>query len=297
MLAVPAAAACVDVGDIERGPAVSAGRGDSARVWEGTAWQASILELKAHLAEAVGDPAAARSCARRRRTLRRGRPAAGRGPLPIPRSRLGVARAAVGRPGLTGEPRSASRSPGPEPRSPPERPDHGREVSGDIRDDGNQPDRSQAAPQLRVVTPGRDADELNGRDRGQHAGREVVQATPHGSGKPLRRHQQHEDDAEDPARRVRAGSWPVAQPRRLTAIAATTPAIAPATMPTAGRTTETAAATDPPTTAATRRVVLNGGRSEQVPGCVPDEAEEESDSGVLSATTRTTSGAWPGAAQ
>ena len=44
-------------------------------------------------------------------------------------------------------------------------------------------------------------------------------------------------------------------------------------------------------------VVVNGGRSEQVPGCVPDEAEEESDSGVLSATTRTKSGAWPGAAQ
>ncbi|WP_375431247.1 hypothetical protein, partial [uncultured Friedmanniella sp.] len=46
-----------------------------------------------------------------------------------------------------------------------------------------------------------------------------------------------------------------------------------------------------------RRVVSNGGRSEQVPGCVPGKAPEESDSGVLSATTATKTGACPGAAQ
>ena len=46
-----------------------------------------------------------------------------------------------------------------------------------------------------------------------------------------------------------------------------------------------------------RRVVSNGGRNEQVPGDVPDKAEEESDSGVLSVTTTTQSGASPGAAQ
>ena len=43
--------------------------------------------------------------------------------------------------------------------------------------------------------------------------------------------------------------------------------------------------------------MLNGGRSEQVPRCVPGKAEEESDSGVLSATTATQLGACLGAAQ
>ncbi len=46
-----------------------------------------------------------------------------------------------------------------------------------------------------------------------------------------------------------------------------------------------------------RRVVLNGGRREQVTGCVAGKASEESDSGVLSATTTTKPGACPGAAQ
>ena len=43
--------------------------------------------------------------------------------------------------------------------------------------------------------------------------------------------------------------------------------------------------------------MLNGGRSEQVPECVPGKAEEESDSGVLSATTTTQTGGCSGAAQ
>ncbi len=44
---------------------------------------------------------------------------------------------------------------------------------------------------------------------------------------------------------------------------------------------------DAPQSAGPWRVVLYGGRSEQVPGCVAGEAVEESDSGVLSATTTT----------
>ena len=55
MLAVPAARACADVGDLAdaRRHLLEAER--SAQVWEGTAWQASILEVKAHLAAAEGD--------------------------------------------------------------------------------------------------------------------------------------------------------------------------------------------------------------------------------------------------
>ena len=40
----------------------------------------------------------------------------------------------------------------------------------------------------------------------------------------------------------------------------------------------------------------NDGRCEQVTGCVAGKASEESDSGVLSATTTTKPGACPGAA-
>ena len=56
MFAVPAAIACADVGDISdaRGYLSTAER--SSLLWEGTAWQAAVLEARAHLARAVGDP-------------------------------------------------------------------------------------------------------------------------------------------------------------------------------------------------------------------------------------------------
>jgi hypothetical protein len=55
MLAVPAARACAAVGDIEDARRHLLEAEKSARMWEGTAWQASILELKADLAAADGD--------------------------------------------------------------------------------------------------------------------------------------------------------------------------------------------------------------------------------------------------
>ena len=61
MLAVPAARACADVGDISDARRHLRAAENSARMWEGTAWQAAILEVKAHLAAAEGDlPAAHR---------------------------------------------------------------------------------------------------------------------------------------------------------------------------------------------------------------------------------------------
>jgi hypothetical protein len=56
MFAVPAAIACADVGDVSdaRGYLSTAER--SSLLWEGTAWQAAVLEVRAHLARAVGDP-------------------------------------------------------------------------------------------------------------------------------------------------------------------------------------------------------------------------------------------------
>ncbi|MGY1670440.1 ATP-binding protein [Geodermatophilus sp. SYSU D00710] len=56
MVSVPAAIACADVGDVEaaRGHLRAAER--SAALWQGTAWQAAILEARAHLAHAEGDP-------------------------------------------------------------------------------------------------------------------------------------------------------------------------------------------------------------------------------------------------
>ena len=57
MLAVPAAKACADVGDIEDAQRYLAMAERSARNWEGTAWEASMLELRSHLAARAGDVA------------------------------------------------------------------------------------------------------------------------------------------------------------------------------------------------------------------------------------------------
>jgi DNA-binding SARP family transcriptional activator len=54
MLAVPAARACADVGDLQDAHRHLAVAERSARMWEGTAWDAAMLELKAHLADIEG---------------------------------------------------------------------------------------------------------------------------------------------------------------------------------------------------------------------------------------------------
>lgn len=59
MLTVPAAIACADVGDVEDAKMYLAAAEDSAELWQGTAWQAAILEARAHLARAEGDEAQA----------------------------------------------------------------------------------------------------------------------------------------------------------------------------------------------------------------------------------------------
>jgi DNA-binding SARP family transcriptional activator/tetratricopeptide (TPR) repeat protein len=61
MLAVPAAVACADAGDLDdaRGYLATAER--SAALWKGTSWQAAITEARAHLDRAEGDADAARA--------------------------------------------------------------------------------------------------------------------------------------------------------------------------------------------------------------------------------------------
>jgi DNA-binding SARP family transcriptional activator/tetratricopeptide (TPR) repeat protein len=54
MLAIPAAIACADVGDIQEAEKHLRVAEKSATRWEGTAWQASLLEANAHLAFARG---------------------------------------------------------------------------------------------------------------------------------------------------------------------------------------------------------------------------------------------------
>ena len=59
MLAVPAVIACADVGDLDRARHHLQVAEKSARLWEGTAWQAAVLEGRAHLADAEGDTSSA----------------------------------------------------------------------------------------------------------------------------------------------------------------------------------------------------------------------------------------------
>jgi hypothetical protein len=66
MLAVPAAAACADAGDLDEDRRHLAVAERSAALWSGTAWQAAITETRAHLDQAEGDLDAARPTARRR---------------------------------------------------------------------------------------------------------------------------------------------------------------------------------------------------------------------------------------
>ena len=54
MLAVPAAMACADVGDLEEARRHLRTAEESAAMWEGAAWPAALLEARAHLASAEG---------------------------------------------------------------------------------------------------------------------------------------------------------------------------------------------------------------------------------------------------
>jgi tetratricopeptide (TPR) repeat protein len=59
MLAVPAAIACADVGDLDDARAYIAVAERSGRLWEGTSWAGAIQEARAHVARADGDEARA----------------------------------------------------------------------------------------------------------------------------------------------------------------------------------------------------------------------------------------------
>jgi DNA-binding SARP family transcriptional activator/tetratricopeptide (TPR) repeat protein len=56
MFAVPAAIACADVGDVAEAREHLSVAERSSVLWEGTSWQAAILEARAHLARALDDP-------------------------------------------------------------------------------------------------------------------------------------------------------------------------------------------------------------------------------------------------
>ena len=60
MLAVPAAIACADAGDLDDARHHLAIAERSAALWRGSAWQASIAEARAHLHRAEGDAETAR---------------------------------------------------------------------------------------------------------------------------------------------------------------------------------------------------------------------------------------------
>ena len=56
MFAIPAAIACADVGDVADARRHLSAAQRSSLLWEGTAWQAAVLEARAHVARAAGDP-------------------------------------------------------------------------------------------------------------------------------------------------------------------------------------------------------------------------------------------------
>ena len=60
MFAVPAARACADAGDLEDAHRYLTAAERSEALWEGTAWQASLVEIRAHIARAEHRDAEAR---------------------------------------------------------------------------------------------------------------------------------------------------------------------------------------------------------------------------------------------
>jgi hypothetical protein len=58
MLSVPAAIACAEAGDVEAARRHLAAAQASAARWEGSAWQAAVLEAEAHVRLAEGDTTA-----------------------------------------------------------------------------------------------------------------------------------------------------------------------------------------------------------------------------------------------
>jgi ATP/maltotriose-dependent transcriptional regulator MalT len=69
MLAVPAAMACAEVGDLDDARRHLAVAIATAARWEGTSWQAAVLEAQAHIARAEGDGAECAALLRRAATL------------------------------------------------------------------------------------------------------------------------------------------------------------------------------------------------------------------------------------
>jgi hypothetical protein len=60
MLEVPSAIACADAGDLAGARRHLDAAEGSAALWEGSAWQAAVLEARAHVAQAEGSAAQAR---------------------------------------------------------------------------------------------------------------------------------------------------------------------------------------------------------------------------------------------
>ena len=59
MLAVPAVIACAAVGDVHRARYHLRVAEKSLPLWEGTSWQAAVLEARAHIADAEDDASVA----------------------------------------------------------------------------------------------------------------------------------------------------------------------------------------------------------------------------------------------